>query len=270
MADHVPSGIVPPAEFEPRGPAPTVAAPAPSLQNHGGPLLGSVEVVPIYWGAAWSNPTNAQLASDLDAFFDFVLTSEYMDLLAEYGTAATAIGHGRRLQSVRIAESEPGATVGGVRQVTDAQIRSALQGFVDDGTLPETTPNTLYFVYLPPEVASLLDSSRSCAPGGFCGYHNHASGLRYAVVPFADCQGCVFPGELLDTLTVVSSHELAEAITDPDLDAWWDGATGEEIGDICNRDTVRLGRFLVQTEWSNAQGACAVAPATAASPASLP
>jgi hypothetical protein len=261
MADRVMRGIVPPAGFEPRGTVPVLEAPTPSLENHGGPLLGSVEVVPVYWGAAWSDTANAQLAADLDAFFDFILTSEYMDLLAEYSTETTAIEHGQRLASVPIASSEPGTVVGGVRQVTDAQIHTALQEFVDDGTLPETTPDTLYFVYLPPGVVSLLDSSRSCAAGGFCGYHNHAGGLRYAVVPFVDCRGCVFPGALRDTLTVVSSHELAEAITDADLDAWWDDATGEEVGDICNRDTTRLGRFLVQTEWSNVQNACVVAPA---------
>ena len=65
-----------------------------------------------------------------------------------------------------------------------------------------------------------------------------------------------FPGQFLDTLTEVSSHELAEAVTDPDLNAWWDSSTGDEIGDICNRQTTRLGGFLVQTEWSNAANAC--------------
>ena len=35
------------------------------------------------------------------------------------------------------------------------------------------------------------------------------------MIPFANCSGCVFPGQFLDTLTEVSSHELAEAITDP-------------------------------------------------------
>ena len=259
-----PTGIVPPAGVDARGTAAAPEAPTPSLANHGGPLLGAVEVVPIYWGAAWSDPENAALASRLDDFFDFILTSEYMDLLAEYGTDTSPIGHGRRTASARVTSSEPASTV------TDAAVQTTLQGFVADGTVPAPTAETLFFVYLPPGVTSVLGSGRSCAPGGFCGYHNHAVGLRYAVVPFADCTGCVFPGDFLDTLTVVSSHELAEAVTDPDLDAWWDDSTGEEIGDLCNRDTTRLGGFLVQTEWSNAQGACVAAPPGAASPASPP
>jgi len=75
----------------------------------------------------------------------------------------------------------------------------------------------------------------------------------YAVIPFANCSGCVFAGQFLDTLTEVASHEFAEAITDPALNAWWEDGAGDEIGDICNRQTTRLGGFLVQTEWSNAQ-----------------
>ena len=63
----------------------------------------------------------------------------------------------------------------------------------------------------------------------------------------------------LDTLTEVSSHELCEAITDPTLGTWFDPNTNNEIGDICNRQTVRLGNFLVQTEWSNELTSCAFA-----------
>jgi hypothetical protein len=56
----------------------------------------------------------------------------------------------------------------------------------------------------------------------------------------------------------VSSHELVEAITDPALNAWFDPNTSNEIGDICNRQTTQLGDFLIQTEWSNSLGACAI------------
>jgi Repeat of unknown function (DUF346) len=254
-----PRGIVPPAEFTARGLAPVVGAPVPSLQNHGGPVIGSVQVVPVYWGAAWATGTNAQLASQLDGFFDFIVTSSYMDLLNEYSTASTVIQHGQRLASARVAGSEPGTVVAGVRQVTDAEIQTAVQGWIANHTVPAMTANTLYFVFLPPGVVSTMSTQRSCQ--NYCGYHNHIGGVYYAVIPFADCAGCVFPGQFLDTLTEVSSHEFAEAITDPQLNAWWETGVGDEIGDICNRQTTHLGGFVVQTEWSNAQNACVVAPA---------
>ena len=254
-----PRTIVPLASFVPHGVSPVAGAPLPSLTHHGGPVLGAVEVVPVYWGAAWATGTEAALTTRLDQFFDFLLASPYMELLGEYGTAATPIGHGRRLRSVHVPGSEPGTATAAGRQVTDAQIQQAVRGWVADGTAPAVTANTLYFVYLPPGVVSVMpDGSQSC--GAFCGYHGAAGGVYYAVIPYATCSGCAFAGDFLDTLTEVSSHELAEAVTDPALNAWWDPASGNEIGDICNRQTVRLGGFLVQTEWSNSQSACAVAP----------
>jgi hypothetical protein len=237
-----------------------MGAAIPHLQNHGGPVIGAVEVIPIYWGAAWASGTNATLATQLDSFFDFIVTSSYMDLLHEYSTASTSIQHGKRLPSVHVSASEPGTVTPTGRQVTDAQIQTALQGWIANHTVPATTANTLYFIFLPPNVVSLSFGSQSCT--GYCGYHDHVGGVYYAVIPFVNCSGCVFPGNFLDTLTEVCSHEFAEAVTDPQLNAWFDPVTGpgDEIGDICNRQTTRLGGFLVQTEWSNAQAACVVAP----------
>ena len=119
-----PRRIVPTVDFVPRGLAPVVGAPIPNLQNHGGPVIGSVEVVPIYWGAAWATGINATLTSQLDGFFDFIVTSPYMDLLNEYSTSSTQIRHGSRLASAHVSGSEPGTVTGSGRQVTDAQIRA--------------------------------------------------------------------------------------------------------------------------------------------------
>jgi len=268
-----PRRIVPGADFAPRGVAlaaagPVVGAPVPHLQDHGGPVIASVEVVPIYWGAAWSTGANATLTTQLDGFFDFILTSSYMDLLHEYSTPTTQIQHGRRLASARVSNTEPGTVTPSGRQVTDAQIMTALQGWIANHTVPATTANTLYFIFLPPNVTVISFGSQSCIAGGFCGYHDHIGNVYYAVIPFVNCSGCVFSGQFLDTLTEVCSHELAEAITDPELNAWWDPTTGpgDEIGDICNRQTTRLGAFLVQTEWSTAQAACVFAPPAVSQP----
>ena len=122
-----------------------------------------------------------------------------------------------------------------------------------------TTANTLYFVYLPPNVVSTRQDGKQSSLE-YCGYHHAVGNVFYAVIPYATCNGCVFPGNFLDTLTEVTSHELAEAITDPALNAWWDSNTQDEIGDICNRQTMRLGGFMIQTEWSNSQQACVIAP----------
>jgi hypothetical protein len=90
----MPRRIVPTTDFVGRGVTfAAEAAPVPHLKYHDGPLLGAVDVVPIYWGAAWSTDPNASFARDLDAFFDFIVTSQMMEMLAEYSTASTRIGH---------------------------------------------------------------------------------------------------------------------------------------------------------------------------------
>src|SRR5258708_1616246 len=86
-----------------------------------------------------------------------------------------------------------------------------------------------------------------------CGYHENVGTVYYAIEPYLACPGCT-SGSILDSLTKVSSHELAEAVTDPaNGGGWWDPNSGDEIGDICNTSTTRLGGDLVQNQWSHAR-----------------
>jgi hypothetical protein len=237
---------------------PQAAAPpaVPHLSYHGGAVIGAVEVVLVFWGAHWvqtGSTGGAVLQGQLNDFFDHILTSAFMDMLGEYSTASTQIARGKRLATVNVSATEPGAIVAGVRTVSDAQIQQALQEWTANKTVPATTENTLYFVYLPPDVVSSFQNSQSCT--AFCGYHENIGSIYYAVEPYITCAGCSF-GAILDSQTKVSSHELAEAVTDPAGAGWWDSGTGDEIGDICNASTTRLGGYLVQNQWSNARSAC--------------
>ncbi|KAI9365370.1 hypothetical protein DFJ73DRAFT_755864 [Zopfochytrium polystomum] len=122
----------------------------------------------------------------------------------------------------------------------------------------------------------------------------------YAVIPAqtdAGCaEGCGAQGTAFGNAALVVSHELVEAVTDPmvgvvgdgedgvGLLGWYaDDAAGGEIGDLCNGqagkvEVVEVGAdagtengrkaaeaavvvVVVQREWSNAQGGCAVAGA---------
>ncbi len=247
--------IVGPAE-----PETALAAPPPHLTYHGGHLLANVEVTTIFWGAAWTRSPDNALVTSVNQFFDDILGSSLIDLLAEYGAADQSIGHGSRTATVTISRPEPGrALPGGGREINDGEIQTALQGWIAGGDVDGPNGNTLYFVYLPRNVTAVLDDARSCQL--FCGYHNHIGDtVFYAVEPFLTCDGCKF-GEVIDSLTKVSSHELCEAITDPTLDAWFDDTPPRnEIGDICNTDTQRLGRWTVQSEWSNEGNACLIRP----------
>ena len=242
------------------------AAVTPKLTYHGGALLTSVEVYTIFWGTGWQSTPQSDLIPKLNGFFDFILTSSLMDLLGEYSVPGKDIGHGKRTGTTTITSTDPGTLQpDGSRIVADADIQAAIQGWISNHDIPQPDANTLFFVYMPPNVRVDAFGTSSCT--GFCGYHNAINGsIFYAVEPYISCSGCKSgSGGIFDSLTEVSSHELCEAITDPDPFTGWndDNVDDGEIGDLCNFQATTIGGYNVQLEWSNRASACRISPATA-------
>src|ERR1700719_4335000 len=75
-----------------------IAAPAaaPQLTYRNGPLIASVEVFTVFWGAAWNSAPQNAMMQEVNQFFDFILTSPLMDQLGEYDVANYEIKHGKR------------------------------------------------------------------------------------------------------------------------------------------------------------------------------
>jgi hypothetical protein len=186
----------------------------------------------------------------LNEFFGFIVASPYVDQLSEYDIPTSRIGRGRFVGSARVTTPALGPTV------TDTAIRQMLeQQLAGKTSFPVAGPNTVYFVFLPPGVAVAAGGDRSCQ--AFCGYHDHINGqVFYAVVPYPGCAGCLGGLGALDALTSISSHELAEAITDPVPPQGWYDDTHGEIGDFCAWQNKRLGRYTVQLLWSNRSSGC--------------
>lgn len=226
------------------------AAPGPQLTYRGGPLLTSVEVFTIFWGAAWQYPANVPLIQQMNSFFDTILASTLMDQLAEYSVPGKTIGRGVLLGTHTFTSSSP------TNSVTDAAIQVFLQSQILAHTFPAPTPNSLYFLFLPPGTQVKQGGAASCKD--FCGYHDATptGGIYYAVMPFPGCSGCLGSLDTFPALTSTSSHELCEAITDPvPGQGWYDDNNGE-IGDICAWKTRQLGNYTIQLEWSNANNSC--------------
>jgi hypothetical protein len=206
-------------------------------------------VFTVFWGAWWQTGDGAELVEQLNRFFDFVLTSELIDQLAEYSVAGVAIGPGTRTGTTTITSHALPSSL------SDGAIQRVLQQLIVAETLPPPDSNTLYFLYLPPNVAVVQGGSRSCQ--AFCGYHNDIGGtVFYGVMPYPGCAGCAGGLSVVDALTSTSSHELCEAITDPIPGTGWYDELQGEIGDICAWQTKQLGSYVVQLEWSQAQEAC--------------
>jgi hypothetical protein len=228
------------------------AAPAapPKLTYRNGPLLTAVEVFTIFWGPAWQQGPQSAMATQINQFFDYILTSPLIDQLAEYSVPGKPIGHGKRTGTITITTPKLG------HSVSDTAIQHMLQQEISTNpAVPHPTPNTLYFVYLPPGVRVVQGGSASCQ--AFCGYHSDISGqIFYAAMPYPGCSGCLGGLSGIDALTSTSSHELSEAITDAiPGQGWYDDANGE-IGDICAWKTKKVGAYTVQLEWSNKANKC--------------
>jgi hypothetical protein len=155
--------------------------------------------------------------------------------------------------------------------------------------------NTIYMIYFPPGESITLQGFGSCVAGGFCAYHGTTSSLLngknilYGVYPdFQPPSGCsqgCGTSTTFGNYTSVSTHELAEAITDPDAEiappnaaprAWYDQFNGE-IGDICNGQqgsyTANGTAYTVQLLFSNSANNCVLPPPASiasVSPGSLP
>jgi hypothetical protein len=224
------------------------AAAQPHLAYFGGPLLANVTVYNIFWGKKWSAGPGAAMATKLNDFYKAILVSPLIDQLAEYSVPGRSIGHGSLIGAKVITANAP------VQSVTDTTIRTRLKAWISAHTVPATTPNTLYFIYLDPGIVSIMGGSKSCS--SYCGYHDAIGKVYYAVMPYPTCAGCLGGLAAFDALTGTSSHELCEAITDPvPGSGWYDNHNGE-IGDICAWSFKKAAGYTVQLEWSNLQNKC--------------
>src|SRR5205823_3529303 len=132
------------------------AAVAPRLTYRGGPLLTAVEVFTVFWGAEWQQAPRSALATNLNLFFDFILTSALMDQLGEYSVPGKNIGHGRRTGTATLTSPAPNTSV------EDSAIQQLLQQEIASKNLPAPGPNSLYFFFLPPGVQVVQGGSASC------------------------------------------------------------------------------------------------------------
>lgn len=237
----------------------------------GGAVINNVAVETVFLGQAWAtDPSLVQNAAQLDQFFGSVTNSSYMDVLAQYGTPqAGPIGQGSFVGQINVTQDVWRRSI-----VSDGTIQSVLNSEIAMGAIAPPDSNRLLFVFTPPNVVVSQGGSRSDGyPTGFAGYHNSfvdSAGqlVRYAVIPDPIGNDQVAGLTTFQQQTAAASHEMAEAVTDPDGASWWDSSndatSGYEIADFANLNTdiVYLNGYAVEDVWSNAGGGIA-APAGA-------
>ena len=223
---------------------------APTVNYYGGALLTNVEAQAVYYGNGWNSSATAGQQATLDGFLKYIVNSPYTQALtnAGYGVGSGTASAGV-LDPVNLAN---GSTL------QDSQIQAELQSLIDNGTIAAPDANRLYVVYVQPNV--IVSQGGANSRQNFLGYHGAFAGhtasgqaidVHYAVIayPGGSVGNASNSAAAIDDLTSVASHEVAESMTDPNVNyktlGWYDPARGE-IGDITEQYLVRLNGYLVQ------------------------
>jgi hypothetical protein len=235
----------------------------------GGSILPNVEITPIFYGSGWH--ANGQTSSDSSYFTSTLrdlVNSPFMDTLTNAGYG---VGRGSSGNAVFTSDtlSEPD-TLDPTQIMSDSHTQSTLQWWIDnDGKFANLQPdsNRLYVIFVEPNVevadntgtTSASWTKEPAAATHIFAYHfsfggHDASGndvnIRYAVIPYLDGvnNGKLGFASTRDTMTEAASHEIAEAITDPDNSAFMDESfsPAPEVGDVVANEIVYQHGYAVQ------------------------
>jgi len=241
------------------------------ITYHGGPVMTAGPNVYYIWYGNWSGNSATSILTDLA---NSIGGSPYFNINTTYynGSNVHVTNHVAYLGSTTDNYSQ-GTTL------SDAGVEAVVSSAISSGRLPKDT-NGVYFVLTSQDVN---ESSGFCTQ--YCGWHTNGSisgsDIKYAFIgnparcPSAcEAQTTSPNGNAgADGMASIISHEMEEATTDPDLNAWYDGR-GEENADKCawtfgtehtasngSKYNVTLGsrQYLIQQNWVNSgSGFCAM------------
>jgi phosphate-induced protein 1 len=237
------------------------------ISYHGGPLLlGTVNAYYIWYGNWAGNSATTiltGLAQNIGGSPYFKINSTYYDGantfvsgLASFATSSTDnYSRGSAL--------------------SDSDVQAVVANAINSNILPKDS-NAVYFVLTSSDVN---ETSGFCTQ--YCGWHTHGtiagSDIKYAFIGNPDrcpsaceIQSASSPNNNpgADGMASIIAHELEEATTDPDLNAWYD-RRGEENADKCawtfgststaangSKYNMTLGsrNYMIQQNWVNASG----------------
>lgn len=240
-----------------------------NLLYNGGPVMtGTTNVFAIFWEPSGSF-VSSSYNSLLQRFFKDVHGTTYYTILQQYkdgsGNGPVTAQLAGTFVDTRSYPSNPIFDSDIQNEVSRAQ---SLNGW-------SSSIHNIFTVFTARGENECFDTSQSqCTFTTFCGYHStFGTNTIYAYLPYTgtNLNACGVPQSPnnnfdADSTINVSSHELAEAVTDPLLNAWFD-SSGSEIGDKCNfqfsstnsagGDTFLNGDpYEIQLEWDNLRTAC--------------
>jgi hypothetical protein len=234
------------------------------VYHSGGRVILSARAVFIFWGPSFQNPASPdyQYARTLIAFRNqFGTTPEYNVITQYYQN----LGSGNQfIQKTNLGSGTPDwfDTSTPPTNVTDANVQAEVNRYLATHAVDYST---VYEVFIPRTSYSSNGSSTSC--GGpslaYCAYHGFfgsgATAIKYSIEPYPSCSGCQVSGWTdVQNQEHFVCHETREAVTDQQLNAWYD-IFGYEADDKCAWSPtpfIGTGGYAYQYEWSNAARGC--------------
>ncbi|HEY7096585.1 MAG TPA: hypothetical protein VH437_07670 [Terriglobales bacterium] len=244
------------------------------INYHGGPIMSGTPNVYLIWYGNWiSGPAPSDSLTTVNLvtnFFKNVSGSGYEMINSTYGDNSNDV-----TGLVNVAGSAKATNYPMGKNLSDAAIQQIVSKVISLGKLPKDT-NGVYFVLTTSDVNA---TSGFCSV--YCGWHTHGtisgSDIKYSFVGNPDrCASSCEPQTKspnndsgADGMINIAAHELEEAISDPDLNAWWDNV-GQENADKCAwkfgtllggtignggyNETMNGVNYLIQMNWENARG----------------
>ena len=212
-----------------------------------GMVLTNVQVQLIFWGASWGS--NASPSSDdVTKAVQNIFSGPYMSKLSQY----RGIKDGTLLGTTVVTSSNP------PNPFSNDNVADLVTSLIATGKVPkpEDGKQILYCVIMPVGV--------NYNQSNVNGEHSFAINVSYSFPVDVDIDKVFYAwvmndGTLAD-ITIIFSHELVEACSDPDgngiqvlpltPNSW------HEIGDVCEGISNMVNGVWVQAYWSQSDGAC--------------
>jgi hypothetical protein len=236
------------------------------IDYHGGPVMVNQTKIYYVWYGDWSGNSAPTVLGDLA---NGIGGSPYFNINTTYYNGSNQ----HVVNSVKFAASTTDNYSRGTA-LSDSGVQAVVSSAITSGRLPKD-PDGVYFVLTS---ADVNETSGFCTQ--YCGWHTHGTiggiDVKYAFIGNPDrCPSACMAQSVgpsgnagADGMASIIAHELEEAVTDPDLNAWYD-RRGYENADKCawtfgatsiapngSQYNMTLGgrSFLIQQNWVNASG----------------
>jgi hypothetical protein len=237
------------------------------ISYHGGPVLASGVNAYYIWYGNWSGNTATNI---LPVLAQYIGGSPYFNINTTYYN-----GSGVHVLNLVHLVGQTNDSYSQGTALSDAGVQAVVSAAISSGALGPADPAGVYFVLTS---ADVNETSGFCTQ--YCGWHTHGTisgtDIKYAFIgnparcPSACSAQSTSPNGNLgaDAMASIIAHELEEATTDPDLNAWYD-KRGYENADKCAwtfgatyvtangaHANMNLGglNVLIQQNWVNASG----------------